>query len=94
MAGRFGDSDSVFGTASEELHRIRRNALNPLFSRQRILDLETVIQDKVDIFVERLREFQKNGKPLRLDRGFSSLTEEVIMEVRSLSFSLRNRHRL
>ncbi|KIW90646.1 uncharacterized protein Z519_08429 [Cladophialophora bantiana CBS 173.52] len=80
MAGRFGDHNSAFATASDELHRIRRGALNPLFSRQRILDLQDVIQGKIDILVDRVREFQAEEKVMPINRAFSALTEEVILE--------------
>lgn len=69
-----------FCHCSDELHRVRRGALNPLFSRQRILDLQDVIQGKVDILVDRVREFQIEGKAMPITRAFSALTEEVIME--------------
>lgn len=80
MSGRFGCDTSVFTTASDELHRIRRGALNPLFSRQRILDLQEVIRPKIAILTERIQEFQKNHQVLPLNRAFMSLTGEVVME--------------
>jgi cytochrome P450 len=64
MAGRFGCDTSVFTTSPDELHRIRRGVLNPLFSRARIVDLETLIRQKVNILLERISEFQAEGKIL------------------------------
>ena len=76
MSGRFGCDTSVFTTAPDELHRIRRAALNPLFSRQRIVDLQDVIREKLDILMDRIREFQKNGKILPINRAFMAFTGE------------------
>ncbi|KAK5045954.1 hypothetical protein LTR84_008740 [Exophiala bonariae] len=80
MAGRFGCDTSVFTTGSDELHRIRRGALNPLFSRARIVDLQTIIREKIDILVSRLREFQQNDRVLAINHAFMALTGDVVME--------------
>ena len=80
MAGRFGCDTSVFTTGPDDLHRIRRGALNPLFSRQRIVDLQSVIREKLSIFMDRVREFQQEGKILPINRAFMALTGEVVME--------------
>jgi cytochrome P450 len=80
MAGRFGCDTSVFTTGPDELHRIRRGALSPLFSRQRIVDLQDVIREKLIIFVDRVREFRMEGKILPINRAFMALTGEVVME--------------
>ena len=80
MSGRFGCDTSVFTTASDELHRVRRGALNPMFSRARIVDLQTIIQDKVGTLLDRIREFQNEGKILPINRAFMALTGDVVME--------------
>ena len=80
MASRFGCDTSVFTTGPDDLHRIRRGALNPLFSRQRILDLQEVIREKLIIFMDRVHEFQKGEKILPINRAFMALTGEVVME--------------
>jgi hypothetical protein len=80
MSGRFGCDTSVFTTAPDDLHRLRRGALNPLFSRARILDLQIIIREKIGILTERIREFQKNSKVLPLNRAFMALTGDVVMQ--------------
>ncbi len=80
MAGRFGCDTSVFTTGPDDLHRIRRGALNPLFSRQRIVELQDVIREKLGILMNRVREFQKEGRVLPINRAFMALTGEVVME--------------
>jgi hypothetical protein len=34
-------------TVSNEVYKIKRGAMNPIFSRQRVLDVESIVQDKV-----------------------------------------------
>jgi len=89
MANRFNSDQSVFATPSADLHIIRRGALNPLFSRQRILDLETVVREKVDILVDRIRSYRESGKPFPLSGGFMALSGDVIMQY---CFSLNYDH--
>ncbi|EXJ70972.1 uncharacterized protein A1O5_05965 [Cladophialophora psammophila CBS 110553] len=80
MAGRFGCDTSVFTTGPDELHRIRRGALNPLFSRARIVDLQTIIREKISLLLDRLREFRTEGRILPINRAFMALTGDVVME--------------
>ncbi|KIX06391.1 uncharacterized protein Z518_04367 [Rhinocladiella mackenziei CBS 650.93] len=80
MAGRFGCDTSVFTTGPDDLHRVRRGALNPLFSRARIVDLQTIIREKIGILLGRIREFQKDERILPINRAFMALTGDVVME--------------
>ncbi|KAF8901800.1 cytochrome P450 [Mucidula mucida] len=57
-------------------HKIRREILNPLFSRRAILKLENVVQEKVDLFVEQIHQHQSAA--VNLFRGFRSLAMDVV----------------
>jgi len=89
MANRFNSDQSVFATPGAELHLQRRGALNPLFSRARIVSLETVIRDKVNLLMKRIRTYQDSGKPFSLSAGFMALAGDVIMQY---CFSLNYDH--
>ncbi|KAJ9611207.1 hypothetical protein H2200_004390 [Cladophialophora chaetospira] len=80
MSGRFGCDTSVFTTAPDELHRIRRGALNPMFSRAKIVELQTIVREKISLLLDRIREFQKEGRVLPINRAFMALTGDVVME--------------
>jgi hypothetical protein len=80
MSGRFNCETSVFTTASDDLHRIRRGSLNPLFSRARIVDLQTIIREKISTLLDRIRTYKETGAPLPLNRAFMALTGDVIMQ--------------
>jgi len=71
---------STFATPSNEVHAIRRAALNPLFSRKRVLDLEEVIQDKVDKLIRRTTEAQQQGKPIDVHHAFRAISIDVISD--------------
>lgn len=80
MAPRFGNENSVLSTAPDELHRIRRNALNPFFSRKRIIDLQVIIRQKLNHLIANVRAHRKSGAPLTISRGYMALAEDVIMQ--------------
>ncbi|KAL3440678.1 cytochrome P450 [Aspergillus insuetus] len=79
LSGRFGNDTSVLTTAADSVHRVRRGALNPLFSRQRILVLQDVVREKVGILINRLENAQGVQTPVPIDRGFGAFSEDIIM---------------
>ncbi|KAF5348717.1 hypothetical protein D9758_006751 [Tetrapyrgos nigripes] len=60
-----------------EKSRLRRNLLNPLFSRRAILNLRHVIQAKVDRFVLLMKN-HPDGGPIDFSLAIRALTMEVI----------------
>ncbi|RDW92711.1 cytochrome P450 [Aspergillus mulundensis] len=80
MSGRFGNDTSVLTTAPDDLHRIRRNALNPFFSRQHILGLQDIIRQKLDTLIGRVEEYKALNAPMPIHRGFMAFSEDVIMQ--------------
>ncbi|MCJ1357751.1 MAG: hypothetical protein MMC33_007747 [Icmadophila ericetorum] len=78
--GGLGLSASAFGTPSNELHRVRRAALQPLFTRKQVLDLEDVVQSKVGLLLQRIDEDLKQGKPVDLHHGFRAISVDVVTD--------------
>ncbi|KAL2852021.1 cytochrome P450 [Aspergillus pseudoustus] len=80
LSGRFCNDTSVLTTAPDSLHRVRRGALNPLFSRQRIVALQDVIRKKLNILIKRLENAKAVRAPVAIQRGFGAFSEDVIMQ--------------
>ncbi|KAL3429624.1 cytochrome P450 [Aspergillus tetrazonus] len=80
MSSRFGNDTSVLATIPDSLHRVRRGALNPFFSRQRILGLQDIIRQKLNIFIKRVEEYKALNAPMPINRGFLAFSEDVIMQ--------------
>lgn len=76
----FGLKTAAFGTLSNDLHRVRRGALNPLFSRKSVLELEGVVQSKVDKLLRCVGEELAQGEPVDLYHGFRALAVDVITD--------------
>ncbi|OCL07147.1 putative P450 monooxygenase [Glonium stellatum] len=77
-AKMFGTTLAAVGTAGHELHRLRRSALNPFFSKRSITRLESVLQENIDKLTARLREFKDTEKPVNLVDAFTSLSADSI----------------
>lgn len=80
MSIRFNNDTSVLTTAPDSLHRVRRNALNPFFSRKRIIDLQGIIRKKLNILIDKVDEYKQNKTPATISQGYMAFTEDVIME--------------
>jgi hypothetical protein len=78
--GPFGLKTAAVTTLRNEVHRVRRAAINPLFSRKVVLDLEGVVQSKVQKLCRRLSETLRVGKPMDLHHGFRAVSVDVITD--------------
>ena len=72
--------ESGFGTRDHDIHRMRRMALNPFFSKQAVQRLEPMIQSKIDLLCRRLREFAQQGQVLTVENAMMALTTDIISE--------------
>jgi len=72
--------DSGFDTRDHDIHRMRRMALNPFFSKQAVQRLEPMIQGKIDLLCTRLREFAQQGQVLVVENATMALTTDIISE--------------
>jgi hypothetical protein len=76
----FTNIDSVFSTISHDTHRIRRAALNPLFSASSLRKLEPLVQSNISRLISVFRKYQSTGEVLPLRPAFAALTSDIIAE--------------
>jgi cytochrome P450 len=74
----FGNSSSGFGTVSHDLHRLRRNALNPFFSKQAIGRMEPLIRDSIEKLSARFEKLRGTGQPVVTLQAYAALTTDII----------------
>ena len=74
----FSASTAAFGTPSNELHRIRRAAMDPFFSRRQVLELEHVVQSKAQALRARVEEALAAGQPADLFHAYRAVSIDVI----------------
>ncbi|KAH8704058.1 cytochrome P450 [Talaromyces proteolyticus] len=76
----FGTDKATFTTASNEVHRAKRAALNPFFSRKRVLELEEVVQAKAIKLESRIRSALNGEGHIDLHHGFRAVSVDVITD--------------
>lgn len=67
-------------TIDHDHHRLRRNAINPFFSKTNVRKLEPVIQSNVSKLMTRLEKLEDTGEPVNLNIVFSAFTSDIIIE--------------
>ncbi|KAL9114326.1 MAG: hypothetical protein Q9227_001748 [Pyrenula ochraceoflavens] len=72
------DLDSMFETLSHDLHRKRRNAASPFFSKRSIQTLEPLLRQKTDKLISRFEKEAQEGNIINLQAAYTSLTMDVI----------------
>lgn len=73
----FGNSTSMFGTVSHDLHRLRRSALNPFFSKQ-ATRMEPLIRELLEKLCARFEACRATGEPVDTLHAFAALTTDII----------------
>ena len=76
----FGNDDVTFCTDDHVHHRLRRAAIAPFFSRQRVNGLQDLIWTHVEKLCARFEGFKKDKKPLPTGNAFGCLTADIIIE--------------
>lgn len=74
----FATPGAGLGTIDHGLHRTRRAALNPFFSKQSIRRLEPIIHEALGKLLVRLSQHAKTSSPVKFNLLYSALTSDVI----------------
>ncbi|KAL4901410.1 hypothetical protein BDW74DRAFT_187646 [Aspergillus multicolor] len=78
---RFNNHTSAISTPDHYVHRTRRNALNPFFSKRRISERVPLIKRQMDEICQRLeKEFRDTGRVLVVNDMFGCWTTDIIVE--------------
>ncbi|PYH94387.1 cytochrome P450 [Aspergillus ellipticus CBS 707.79] len=77
---RFNNATGTFSTPKHAVHRHRRAALNPFFSKRAITKATPMMQEQLYALCDRLQcEYQGTGKILRLDWMWGCIASDVIL---------------
>jgi cytochrome P450 len=69
---------SLFNTVDHDVHRVRRGALSPFFSKRSIQALEGRVVEKIDILASRMADACRTGETVNLLYAAGALTMDVI----------------
>lgn len=78
FVAQFGLPDSIFAAVDHRLHRSRRAAMSPFFSKASTNKLEPMIGYMIEKFCGRINQYRKSGQPLPMRNLYSCLTTDVI----------------
>ncbi|KAL8686811.1 MAG: hypothetical protein Q9218_006851 [Villophora microphyllina] len=76
----FGNTLAGFGTVDHDLHRIRRAAINPFFSKQKVTQLQPVIQRLADKLCDKFERCRGTDEVIPFECAFDAFTMDVISE--------------
>lgn len=72
---------AAFGTIDHDVHRKRRGAIAPFFTRSHIESEVPVVQQKVLKLCEKVEQFAASGEVFRIDHVFESVAMDVAQEI-------------
>ncbi|KAA8563986.1 hypothetical protein MFRU_025g00110 [Monilinia fructicola] len=75
-----GSPGSAFETIGHDLHRLRRNAVNPFFSKRSINATEPIIKSQISLLSDIFHSHFLSATPVDLRVAFSSLTLDIISD--------------
>ncbi|KAI0193125.1 cytochrome P450 [Astrocystis sublimbata] len=79
-AAQAGTPMGVFGTSTHSIHRRRRAALNPLFSKSCATSVEGLVYDRVDVLMKLMDTQIKRDGHADLRTVFVSFAADVVLE--------------
>ncbi|KAK4141804.1 cytochrome P450 [Dichotomopilus funicola] len=81
LADRFNNEMSGFATPEHNVHRMRRSAINPFFSKRRIAQYSPNIQRRMDTLIDRVKaEYVGNGRILNLSDMWAAFAGDVVVD--------------
>jgi hypothetical protein len=80
VSHQFGNPESTLATVSHDVHRMRRAAIAPFFTRVKVLQLINVVRSKLDKLCERLAEAKNSGIPVNLALAYRCYATDVVTE--------------
>lgn len=75
-----GVPTSGFATIDHDLHRLRRAAINPFFSKQKVTQLQPVIQRLADKLCKKFERIKGTDEVVPMECAFDAFTMDVITE--------------
>lgn len=79
-ASRFGNEGAIFSTSNATVHRRRKGALNPMFSRRSILNFQPVIREKAELLCKQIAKYKDTGAPLVVNEAFPAFSGDIMTE--------------
>lgn len=76
----FGTNMAAVGTVDHDIHRQRRAALSPFFSKKSITGLEPIVQAQIDKLCLKLVMFKGKAQVINLSDALTCLSADIISD--------------
>lgn len=83
FCNQFGIPDSAFASVKHDVHRMRRNALNPFFSKAKVRSLQPLIEEVAHNLISRFEGFKKSGDHFTLSLAYAALTNGTSIPIQA-----------
>jgi cytochrome P450 len=71
----------IGGTVRHDVHKMRREALSPFFSKRNVLHLEPMIAKKVEQLCRLIGKYAAEGMPVNLSDVFFAFSNEYVPDL-------------
>ena len=71
---------SLGGTCPHELHKRRREALTPFFSKKGVLKLESFVSSKVKQLCQQFEDCRQRGVPVNLGDAYFAFSQDIVKQ--------------
>jgi cytochrome P450 len=68
---------AIFTTSKHDLHRLRKSAPNPVFSKRSILKFQPIIRDYTEILCRKFAQYKENDQVLPIGKAFSAFAGDI-----------------
>ena len=75
---QFGPGLATISTTSHNVHRVRRAAINPFFSKSSVRSLEPLIEGKIHILLEKLAQFKTSQNIFTFSIAMAAMTSGML----------------
>jgi hypothetical protein len=86
----FGLDDSVFGTVDHDIHRLRRAPLSPFFSVQSVRRLQPMIEERVQVCLDRIIRLRTIGQLMNVVVVTSAFSNGRLLSLDDVLYCLTN----
>jgi hypothetical protein len=76
-----GTESTSSSTISHDLHRLRRSAVAPNFSKRSIVAREPMINSTLETLFKKLETYAGTGQPVTLGTMFASFTVDLVLQI-------------
>lgn len=73
-------NSAIFTTSKHDLHRLRKSALNSLFSKRSSIKFQPVIREHTEMLCKKFAQYHENNQVLPIGKALSAFAGDIITQ--------------